>query len=150
MCIRDSSYAIEYFVAWYSGVEAEKSSFWLRAFGPYWISTWAMIIPNVVIPQIFWFKWARQSIPILFVVSVFVNIGMWFERYVIIITGLSREYVPSVWGVYTPSIPELIVLAGSFGLFGFAFLLFIKLFPVIAIAEVKELEIHDKAHGGAH
>ena len=144
------SYAIEYFVAWYSGVEAEKSSFWLRAFGPYWISTWAMIIPNVVIPQIFWFKWARQSIPILFVVSVFVNIGMWFERYVIIITGLSREYVPSVWGVYTPSIPELIVLAGSFGLFGFAFLLFIKLFPVIAIAEVKELEIHDKAHGGAH
>jgi molybdopterin-containing oxidoreductase family membrane subunit len=144
------SYGMEYFVAWYSGVEAEKSSFWLRAFGPYWVSTWSMIIPNVVIPQIFWFKWARQSIPILFIVSVFVNIGMWFERYVIIITGLSREYVPGVWGIYTPSIPELIVLAGSFALFGLAFLLFLKLFPVIAIAEVKELEIHERTHGGAH
>jgi len=144
------SYAIEYFIAWYSGVEPEQSSFWLRAFGPYWISTWTMIICNTVIPQVFWFKQARTSIPVLFVVSVFVNIGMWFERYVIIITGLSREYVPSVWGVYTPSIPELTVLAGSFALFSFAFLLFLKLFPVIAIAEVKELEIHEKAHGGAH
>jgi len=109
-----------------------------------------MIICNVVIPQIFWFKQARTSIPVLFVVSVFVNIGMWFERYVIIITGLSREYVPSVWGVYTPTIPELTVLAGSFALFAFAFLLFLKLFPVIAIAEIKELEIHEKVHGGAH
>jgi molybdopterin-containing oxidoreductase family membrane subunit len=144
------SYAIEYFIAWYSGVEAEQTSFWLRAFGPYWISTWTMIICNVFIPQVFWFKQARTSIPVLFVVSVFVNIGMWFERYVIIITGLSREYVPAVWGVYTPSIPELTVLAGSFALFSFAFLLFLKLFPVIAIAEVKELEIHEKAHGGAH
>jgi molybdopterin-containing oxidoreductase family membrane subunit len=144
------SYAIEYFIAWYSGVEPEQTSFWLRAFGPYWISTWTMIICNVVIPQVFWFKQARTSIPVLFVVSTFVNIGMWFERYVIIITGLSREYVPAVWGVYTPSIPELTVLAGSFALFAFAFLLFLKLFPVIAIAEVKELEIHEKAHGGAH
>jgi len=144
------SYAIEYFIAWYSGVEPEQSSFWLRAFGPYWISTWTMIICNTVIPQVFWFKQARTSIPVLFAVSVFVNIGMWFERYVIIITGLSREYVPAVWGVYTPSIPELTVLAGSFALFSFAFLLFLKLFPVIAIAEVKELEIHEKAHGGAH
>jgi len=144
------AYGIEYFIAWYSGVEAEKTSFWLRLFGPYWISTWTMVICNVVIPQVFWFKQARTSIPVLFVVSVFVNIGMWFERYVIIITSLSREYVPAVWGVYTPSIPELIVLAGSFALFSFAFLLFLKLFPVIAIAEVKELEIHEKAHGGAH
>ena len=144
------SYAIEYFVAWYSGVEPEKSSFWLRAFGPYWISTWTMITCNVVVPQVFWFRQARQSIPVLFVVSVLVNVGMWFERYVIIITGLSREYVPAVWGLYTPSVPELVVLAGSFSLFAFAFLIFLKLFPVIAIAEVKELEIHEKLHGRAH
>jgi len=144
------SYGIEIFIAWYSGVEPEQSSFWLRLFGPYWISTWTMITCNCIIPQIFWFKQARTSIPVLFVVSVFVNIGMWFERYVIIITSLSREYVPAVWGVYTPSLPELTVLAGSFSLFAFAFLLFLKLFPVIAIAEVKELEIHEKAHGGAH
>jgi molybdopterin-containing oxidoreductase family membrane subunit len=140
------SYSIEYFVAWYSGVEAEKSSFWLRAFGPYWISTWTMIICNVVVPQVFWWRQARQSIPVLFVVSVLVNVGMWFERYVIIITGLSREYVPAVWGTYTPSPVELTVLAGSFSLFAFAFLIFLKLFPVIAIAEVKELEIHEKEH----
>ena len=109
-----------------------------------------MILCNTVFPQVFWFKKARTHLPTVFVVSVLINIGMWFERYVIIITGLSREYVPSVWGVYTPSIPELVVLAGSFALFAFAFLLFLKLFPVIAIAEVKELEIHEKAHGGAH
>jgi len=144
------SYTIEYFIAWYSGVEPEQTSFWLRAFGPYWISTWIMITCNTLVPQVFWFKQARTSIPVLFVVSVLVNVGMWFERYVIIISGLSREYDPGVWGVYTPSVPELTILAGSFALFSFAFLLFLKLFPVIAIAEVKEIEIHAKAHGGAH
>jgi len=144
------SYTIEYFIAWYSGVEPEQSSFWLRAFGPYWISTWIMITCNTVVPQVFWFKQARTSIPVLFVVSILVNVGMWFERYVIIISGLSREYDPGVWGVYTPSVPELTILAGSFALFSFAFLLFLKLFPVIAIAEVKEIAIHEKAHGGAH
>ncbi|MGH0029202.1 MAG: NrfD/PsrC family molybdoenzyme membrane anchor subunit [Myxococcota bacterium] len=141
------AYAAEYFVAWYSGVEAEQSSFWLRAFGPYWISTWTMIICNGVVPQILWFKWARTHVPTLFIVSVLINIGMWFERYVIIITGLSREYDPAVWGIYTPSWAELIIVAGSFGFFCQFFLLFLKLFPVVAIAEVKELEIHAKAHG---
>jgi molybdopterin-containing oxidoreductase family membrane subunit len=144
------AYATEYFVAWYSGVEFEKTSFWLRAFGPYWISTWIMIICNGVIPQIFWWKQARTHVPTLFVVATFINIGMWFERYVIIITGLSREYDPAVWGVYTPSFVELGILAGSFGFFCTLFLIFLKLFPVIAIAEVKELAIHEKAHGGAH
>ena len=141
------AYAIEYFIAWYSAVEPEQTSFWLRLFGPYWISTWTMIICNGVIPQIFWFKWARTHIPTLFVVSTFVNIGMWFERYVIIITSLSREYDPAVWGVYTPTWLELGIVAGSFGFFATLFLIFLKLFPVIAIAEVKELEIHAKAHG---
>ncbi len=144
------AYATEYFVAWYSGVEFEKTSFWLRAFGPYWISTWIMIICNGVIPQVFWWRQCRTHIPTIFVVATFINIGMWFERYVIIITGLSREYDPAVWGVYTPSFVELGILAGSFGFFCTLFLIFLKLFPVIAIAEVKELAIHEKAHGGAH
>jgi len=140
------AYASEYFTAWYSEVEAEQSAFWLRAFGPYWVSTWVMILCNAVFPQILWFKKARTHVPTLFVLSVLINIGMWFERYVIIITGLSREYDPAVWGVYTPSWPELGIVAGSFGFFCMFFLIFIKLFPVIAIAEVKELAIHEKAH----
>jgi molybdopterin-containing oxidoreductase family membrane subunit len=146
------AYMTEYFVAWYSAVEAEQTSFWLRAFGPYWFSTWTMITCNVVFPQLFWFKRLRTHVPTVFVVSTFVNIGMWFERYVIIITGLSREYDPAVWGVYTPTWAELTIFAGSFAFFAMLFLLFLKVFPVIAIAEMKELAIHDRAHGahGAH
>ncbi|MDJ0785784.1 MAG: polysulfide reductase NrfD [Myxococcota bacterium] len=144
------SYGTEYFIAWYSGVEPEATAFWYRAFGPYWLSTWIMIVCNCVIPMVFWYPPARTHIPTLFIVSTFINIGMWFERYVIIITSLSREYDPAVWGVYTPTLPELIILAGSFCFFAMFFLLFLKAFPVIAIAEVKELAIHEKAHGGAH
>ena len=107
-------------------------------------------ICNGVVPQILWFKWARTHVPTLFIVSVLINIGMWFERYVIIISGLSREYDPAVWGLYTPSWPELIIVAGSFGFFAQFFLIFLKLFPVVAIAEVKEIEIHAKGHGGGH
>ncbi|MEN8159726.1 MAG: NrfD/PsrC family molybdoenzyme membrane anchor subunit [Myxococcota bacterium] len=146
------AYTTEYFVAWYSGVEAEQTSFWLRAFGPYWFSTWTMITCNVVFPQLFWFKQLRTHVPTLFVVSTFVNIGMWFERYVIIISGLSREYDPAVWGIYTPSWAELVILTGSFSFFAMLFLIFLKVFPVVAISEVKELAIHERAHGahGAH
>ena len=146
------AYMTEYFLAWYSGVEAEQSAFWFRAFGPYWFSTWTMIVCNVVFPQLFWFKRLRTHVPTLFVVSTFVNIGMWFERYVIIITSLGREYDPAVWGIYTPTWAELTIFAGSFAFFAMLFLLFLKLLPVIAISEVKELAIHARAHAaeGAH
>jgi molybdopterin-containing oxidoreductase family membrane subunit len=146
------AYGIEYFIAWYSGVEPEQTAFWLRAFGPYWLSTWVMITCNVIIPQLFWFKKLRVHVPTIFVVSTFINIGMWFERYVIIITSLAREYDPAVWGVYTPTWAELIIFAGSFGFFAMLFLLFMKVFPVIAISEMKELAMHDRAHAaeGAH
>jgi molybdopterin-containing oxidoreductase family membrane subunit len=140
------AYVAEYFIAWYSGVEAEQTSFWLRAFGPYWISTWVMILCNAVFPQLLWFRKLRTNVPFLFVLSVLINVGMWFERYVIIISGLSREYDPSAWGVYTPSWPELGIVAGSFAFFSMFFLIFLKLFPVIAIAEVKEIAIHEKEH----
>jgi len=144
------AYGAEYFIAWYSGVEAERTSFWLRAFGPYWLSTWIMISCNAIFPQLLWFKKLRTCVPFLFVLSVLINIGMWFERYVIIITSLSREYIPAVWGLYIPSAVELSILVGSFSWFSMFFLIFIKLFPVVAIAEVKELAIHEKAHAGAH
>ncbi len=140
------AYGVEYFIAWYSGVEAERTSFWLRAFGPYWISTWIMIVCNAVLPQLLWVKRLRTHVPFLFVLSVLINVGMWFERYVIIISGLSREYDPAAWGLYVPSAPELVMLIGTFGWFGLAFLIFLKLFPVVAIAEVKELEIEERAH----
>ena len=107
-----------------------------------------MIIFNGVVPHIFWFRRFRIHVPTIFVVSILINIGMWFERYVIIISGLSREHNPAVWGHYTPSYPELTILAASFAFFIFFFLLFLKVFPVIAIAEVKESEIHQKANGG--
>ena len=134
------------------GVEAEQSAFWLRAFGPYWVSTWVMIVCNGVLPQLLWFKKLRTNIPFIFALSVFINIGMWFERYVIIITGLSREYDPAVWGNYTISWAEIGIVGGSFAFFSMFFLIFLKLFPVVAIAEVKELAIHERAHAdeGAH
>jgi len=144
------AYFIEYFIAWYSGVEAERTAFYLRLFGPYWMSTWTMIICNGVFPQLFWFKKLRTHIPTIFVISTLINVGMWFERYVIIITGLSREFNPAVWGVYTPGPYELMIVAGSFSFFSIAFLLFLKLFPVIPISEVKELIIHERAHASGH
>jgi len=146
------AYCFEYFIAWYSGVEAEQSAFWLRAFGPYWISTWVMIICNGVIPQLLWFKKLRTNVPFIFVLSVLINIGMWFERYVIIVGGLSREYDPAAWGDYTISWAEIGIVGGSFAFFSMFFLIFLKLFPIVAIAEMKELAIHERAHAdeGAH
>jgi molybdopterin-containing oxidoreductase family membrane subunit len=146
------AYCFENFTAWYSGVEAEQSAFWLRAFGPYWVSTWVMIVCNGVLPQLLWFKKLRTNVPFIFVLSVFINIGMWFERYVIIITGLSREYDPAVWGNYTISWAEIGIVGGSFAFFSMFFLVFLKLFPIVAIAEVKELVIHERTHTdeGAH
>ena len=111
-----------------------------------------MIICNAVFPQLFWFKKAADPrADAVRGLDASINIGMWFERYVIIITGLSREYNPAVWGLYTPRWPELLILAGSFGFFATLFLIFIKIFPVIAITEVKELAIHEKPRprGGA-
>ena len=142
------SYIMEYFISWYSGVEPEQTAFWKRAFGPYWISTWIMISCNCFFPQLLWFKKLRTHLPTLFMVSTLVNVGMWFERYVIIITSLGREYDPAVWGIYTPTWAELTIFAGSFGFFSMLILLFIKAAPFIAIHEVKELAIHARAHPG--
>ena len=122
----------------------------MRAFGPYWISTWIMIVCNAVLPQLLWFKRLRTNVAFLFVLATLINVGMWFERYVIIIGSLSREFVPAAWGLYIPSIAELSILAGSFAWFSMWFLLFLKVFPVIAVSEIKELAIHDRNHTEAH
>jgi len=133
------AYACEFFIAWYSGNQYERYVFINRAFGPYGWSYWIMVTCNVIIPQLFWFKAFRRSIPIMFVVSVFVNIGMWFERYVITITSLHRDFLPSNWGQYAWSFFDGAVLFGSFGMFLTLFLLYLRLFPAVSIAEIKPM-----------
>jgi molybdopterin-containing oxidoreductase family membrane subunit len=142
------AYTVEFFMAWYSTNPFEQASFWHRAFGHYWLATWIMIFCNVVAPLPLWIKRCRLNVPLLWVISIFVNIGMWFERYVIILTGLAHDYDPVAWGNYVPSVVELTILVGSFGWFLMWFLIFLRLFPVIAINEVKEL--HYEGEAGAH
>lgn len=131
------AYGSEFFIAWYSGVEYEQFIFLNRAFGPYGWSYWIMVTCNVIIPQLFWFKYCRRNIPIMFVVSIFVNIGMWFERFVITITSLHRDFLPSSWGMWIPTVYDFGALFGSFGLFFTLFLIYIRLLPAISMAEVK-------------
>src|SRR5574338_661077 len=131
------AYATEFFTAWYSGNPYEIFTFLNRASGPYYWAYWTMITCNVISPQIFWFKKARTSIPILFVLSIVINIGMWFERFVIIVTSLHRDFLPSAWGYFTPTIWDIACLLGSFGLFFTMFCLFVRFLPMVATAEVK-------------
>jgi len=131
------AYAMEFFIAWYSGIQAEQFTFINRAFGPYAWAYWIMVSCNVLSPQLFWFKKIRRSIPVMFVIAVLVNIGMWFERFVIVVTSLSRDYLPSSWGHFTPTIVDYMILIGSFGFFFTWILLFTKALPVVSIAEVK-------------
>jgi molybdopterin-containing oxidoreductase family membrane subunit len=133
------AYGCEFFIAWYSGNPAEQYAFINRAFGPYWWAYWTMMACNVIIPQIFWSRKARRNIGVMFVVSLFVNIGMWFERFVITVTSLHRDFLPSNWSYYMPTFFDWGITLGSFGFFFTFFLLFIRVFPVIAMAEVKSV-----------
>jgi len=131
------AYITEFFVAAYSGVEYEQYAFINRATGPYWWAYWSMMTCNLIAPQVFWFKWARTTPWFIFMLSIVVNVGMWFERFVIIVTSLHREYLPSGWVMYSPTLVEIGIFLGSFGLFFTCFFLFSKFLPVINIAEVK-------------
>ncbi len=133
------AYLTELFIAWYSGVEYEQYAFLNRATGPYWWSYAIMMTCNVVSPQLFWFKKIRTNIVATFILSIVVNIGMWFERFVIIVTSLHRDYVPSSWAMFHPTLYDMGVYLFSFGLFFTLFLLFAKFFPVINMAEVKSI-----------
>ncbi|MCB9638081.1 MAG: polysulfide reductase NrfD [Myxococcales bacterium] len=131
------AYSMEFFIAWYSGNGYESFAFINRAFGPYAWAYWTMFSCNVFIPQIFWFKKARTNIVVLFIVSIFVNIGMWFERFVITVTSLHRDFLPSSWAYYIPTIWDVLTFVGSFGLFFTLYSLFVRFLPVVAMAEVK-------------
>jgi len=131
------AYLTELFIAWYSGVEYEQYAFLNRATGPYWWAYAIMMTCNVISPQLLWFRKLRRNLLFTFILSIFINIGMWFERFVIIVTSLHRDYLPSSWSMYKPTIVEVGIFIGTLGLFFSCFLLFIRFFPVIAIAEVK-------------
>ncbi len=133
------AYITEFFIAWYSGVAAEQYAFINRATGPYWWAYWSMMTCNVISPQLFWFKKIRTNIAATFIISIIVNIGMWFERFVIIVTSLHRDFLPSSWAMFYPSIYDIGVYVFTFGLFFTAFFLFAKFFPVINMAEVKSI-----------
>jgi Ni/Fe-hydrogenase subunit HybB-like protein len=133
------AYAMEFFIAWYSGNPYEQFIFVNRAFGPYSWAYWTMVSCNVLSPQIFWFRKARRSLPILFTITIFVNIGMWFERFVIVASSLHRDFLPSSWDYYRPTFWDVAAFAGSFGLFFTLFCLFVKFLPMVATAEIKSV-----------
>ena len=133
------AYATEFFISWYSGNPYEQFVFLNRAAGPMAWAYWIMVTCNVVTPQFFWFKKVRSNLAFVFVLSLFINVGMWFERFVIIVTSLHRDYLPSSWASYTPTSIEILTLLGSFGLFFTCFLLFCRFLPVIAMFEVKSV-----------
>jgi molybdopterin-containing oxidoreductase family membrane subunit len=140
-----TAYITEFFIAYYSGTTGERYHFANRMFGPY---QWAAILMygnNVLVPQLLWFKKFRRNIPLLFVMSIMINIGMWFERYVIIVTSLHRDYLPSSWGIYDFKMVDFMLLWGSFGMFMTLFLLFCRVLPTITMFEVKAVMNHDKA-----
>lgn len=133
------AYLTELFMAWYSGFPYEQYAFYNRALGPYWWAYWSMMTCNVISPQLFWIKRLRRSVAFTFLMSIVINIGMWFERFVIIVTSIHRDYLPSSWSYYSPSITEILIFTGTLGMFFTLFLLFARGFPVIAIAEVKAI-----------
>ncbi|MBL8008613.1 MAG: polysulfide reductase NrfD [Ignavibacteria bacterium] len=131
------AYGMEFFIAWYSGNTFEQFVFINRAFGPYAWAYWTMVSCNVIFPQLFWFKKIRRSIPITMVLVILVNVGMWFERFVIIVTSLHRDFLPSSWAMYYPTLVDGGLLLGSFGFFFTFLLLFLKTLPLVSISEIK-------------
>jgi molybdopterin-containing oxidoreductase family membrane subunit len=147
------AYGMEFFIAWYSANQYEAYLFAnVRARGPYAWAYWTMIFCNVVSPQVFWFRWARQTVPVVFIVSFLVTIGMWFERFVIIVTSLHRAFLPGEWHMFWPTAVDIGIFVGSCGVFMTLFLLFLRFLPVFAMAEVKAVlpQASPHHHGNGH
>jgi len=142
------AYLTELFISWYSGVEYEQFALMNRMTGPYWWAYWIMIICNVGSAQILWIKKLRRNLRFTFFLSIVVNIGMWFERFVIIVASLHRDYLTSSWTMYKPTVVEYGLLIGTLGIFFTVFFLFIRVFPVISIFEVKSILKAEKAFSG--
>ncbi len=142
------AYATEFFTAFYSGNPYEQFVFLNRAKGPFAWAYWTMVSCNVLVPQLLWFPRVRRRLGVIFVLSLLINVGMWFERFVIIVTSLHRDFLPSSWAGYSPTIVEISTLLGSFGLFFTCFLIFCRVLPVIAMGEVKAVLNHGNGKGG--
>ena len=136
--IMGTAYTTELFVAWYSGGDYEMFTFMKnRVTGEYTFAFWTMITCNAFIPQLFWFKKIRSSILLVFIISIFINIGMWFERYVIVVTSLSKDFLPAMWASYSATFVEVSIFIGTLGIFALGILLFFRYIPMIAISEIK-------------
>jgi Ni/Fe-hydrogenase subunit HybB-like protein len=146
-CVVGYAYGIEIFTAWFSKNHFEQFLFMNRALGPFKWAFWLMVFCNVVVPHLLWFKKLRTNLFMVMVVAMCVNVGMWFERFVIVITSLQRDFLPSSWGHYSPTWVDLGMLAGSFGLFFTMFLLFCRFLPMVAMAEVKTVMPEAQVHG---
>jgi Ni/Fe-hydrogenase subunit HybB-like protein len=133
------AYMVEIFIAWYSDSFYEKFAFLNRVTGPYWWAYWTMFTCNVIVPQMFWFRKLRRSIPVMFVASILINVGMWFERFVIVVTSLHRDFLPSSWDYYRMTSYDWGITIGSFGFFFIFFLLFCRFLPMICMFEVKSV-----------
>ena len=133
------AYLTELFTAFYSGGVYEQYAFYNRALGPYWWAYWGMMTCNVISPQIFWIKKLRKNVMFTFFMSIVINIGMWFERFVIIVTSIHRDYLPSSWVNYSPSWVEISIYVGTLGIFFTFYLIFAKVAPVVAIHEIKHI-----------
>jgi molybdopterin-containing oxidoreductase family membrane subunit len=144
------AYAMEFFIAWYGANPYEGFTFINRAFGPYAWAYWIMISCNVITPQLFWFKSVRRNTTLVWVLSLFVNLGMWFERFVIICTSLTRDFLPSSWGYLSPTVVDIFTFFGTFGVFSVLFLLFIRFLPLMAAAELKAVTPQADPHAGHH
>ena len=141
-------YMMETFMSWYSGDTFEKYNFLNRAFGPYKSFYWALIACNVIIPQVLWIKRVRNSTVAVFVASLFVLVGMWLERFVIVITSLSRDFLTSSWGMYSPTIWDWATFIGTIGFFAACMFLFVRFLPMISISEMKALISEEDAKHG--
>jgi len=141
-------YLMEAFFSFYSGSPYERYVTIARAFGPYAWSYWLLLACNIATPQLLWLRRVRRNVPLLFVISLIVNVGMWLERFVIIVTSLNRDYLPSAWHMYYPTVWDFAHLFGSMGLFLTLFLLFIRFLPMISIFELREL-VHETEGGAA-
>jgi molybdopterin-containing oxidoreductase family membrane subunit len=144
------AYSMEFFIAWYGANSYEGFAFINRAFGNYWWAYWIMVSCNVICPQLFWFKKIRENTPLVWAIAIFVNVGMWFERFVIANTTLSRDFLPSSWGYYSPTVVDIFTFFGTFGFFSVLFLLFLRFLPLMPMAEVKLVMPAADPHGGKH
>jgi molybdopterin-containing oxidoreductase family membrane subunit len=143
------AYIMELFTAWYCGVVVERYAFLNRALGPYAWAYWIMVACNVLVPQLFWIRKIRRTALFIYPIVILVNVGMWFERFVIITTSLHRDFLPSSWGMFTPTLVDVGLLVGSIGIFLTLILLFCRFFPAIASSEMKAVLPGAQPHGGA-